>query len=292
MMNDFLTRFRILPLLVLVALLAFGLRLGETVTDVKDMTASALAEVQPAAGEAPKTEGAAPLATPPGDKSKTEAPTDITGAVLPASGDEPQPSRDNAPKVTLPDPNASLPEVWADPASQSMSDSPEQMQLLADLAKRRQQLDAREKLLDTREALMKASEKQIDTKLAEMGQLKSQIEGLLGKQQAEQTSKITSLVKIYEQMKPKEAAAIFNQMDMNILLQVVSKMAERKSAPIMAAMETAKANELSVRLTEMNKLPERRPQPTGFRGANTGAPVPTAAPAGSASLPGLDALGQ
>jgi hypothetical protein len=94
-------------------------------------------------------------------------------------------------------------------------------------------------------------------------------------------------------MKPKEAATIFNQMDMNILLQVVSKMSTRKSAPVIAAMDTAKANELTVRLTEMNKLPDQK-QPSGFMGANTGnnGPTPTAAPAGSAALPGLDALGQ
>lgn len=300
MMNDFLTRFRILPLLVLVAMAAFAVRMGETVTDVKDLTASALAEVQPAAGNEPKADATnAPVKTPPSDKAAPAAASlSNDPGILPAADGEVQPSQDNQPKVTLPNPNASLPEVWADPANQQMADSPEQMQLLADLAKRRQQLEAREKALDTREALMKASEKQIDTKIAELTGLKDQIEKLLGQQQKEQNSKITSLVKIYEQMKPKEAAAIFNQMDMTVLLQVVSKMSERKSAPIIAAMDTQKANELTVRLTEMNKLPDQKPQaraqpqPTGFMGANTGAPLATPAPAGSAALPGLDALGR
>lgn len=287
-----MTRFRLLPLLVLVAMLAFGVRMGETVSDVRDLTASALAETQPAAGTDAPAEAAKPVIVAAADKPKpATAKTEIAdpeGEVLPANG-EPQPSKGNQPKVSLPD--STLPEVWADPAQQQMADSPEQMQLLEDLAKRRQQLDSREKMLDTREALMKASEKQIDTKLTEMTELKDQIEKLLGQQEAEEEGKIKSLVKIYEGMKPKDAANIFNQMDMSVLLQVVSKMSERKSAPVIAAMDTARANELTVRLTEMNKLPEQK---AGFMGATTapGGPTMTSAPEGSAPLPGLDALGR
>jgi len=271
-----MSRFRILPLLVLVALFAFAVRIGETVTDVRELTAEALAETKPASGEAAK-EAAKESAKP--------AASNI--APSPADPEGPQPSAQ--PEISLPD--ATLPEVWADPAAQDMADSPEQMRLLEDLAKRRQQLDSREKMLDTRDALMKATEKQIDEKIAEMTALKDQIVKLLGQQETEEKGKIQSLVKIYEGMKAKSAAEIFNQMDMNVMLQVISNMSERKSAPIIAAMDPAKANELTVRLTEMKKLPTT--QPGGFMGASVGnGPQATAAPQGSAPLPGLDALGQ
>lgn len=263
-MNRFFAHFRILPLLVLVAMLAFAVRVGETVTGFRDLAASAMAadeKTQPKAEE-PKTAAA------------EEKPAD-TAAETP---------NEEKPEISLPE--ATLPEVWADPANQDMADSPEQMRLLEDLAKRRQQLDAREKSLDTREALLKASEKQIDEKITEMTELKDQIEKLLGQQETEETNRIKSLVKIYEGMKAKDAADIFNQMDMGVLLQVISKMSERKSAPIIAAMDTARANELTVRLTEMQKLPEQQQ----FNGM--GGPTPTSAPPGSAALPGLDALGQ
>lgn len=289
MESSLLTRFRLLPLLVLVAMLAFAVRISETVTDVRNLTASALAEEDAKKSEAPEKEDAKKEDAK--EAAKTEAKKDAKAedkqAVEhdPIDPNAPQPSPQ--PDVALPD--SSLPEVWADPASQTMSDSPEQMRLLEDLGKRREQLDSREKAMDTREAMMKAAEKQIDNKITEMAALKDQIEKLLGQQETEENGKIESLVKIYAGMKPKDAAAIFDQMDMSVLLQVIAKMPERKSSAIMAVMDRSKANELTIRLTEMKKLPEQK---SGFMGTNTGGPSPTSAPEGSAPLPGLDALGQ
>lgn len=286
-MFEGMSRFRVLPLLVLVAMLAFAVRVGETFTDVRDLTAQALAEQEPAAGEESKDAAKEAAKDEAVKDAKAAQPAEKNAAKRepsPADPEGPQPSPQ--PEISLPD--ATLPEVWADPAAEAMADSPEQMRLLEDLAERRQQLDAREKALDTREALMKATERQIDDKIAEMSALKGQIEQLLGQQEEQEKGKIQSLVKIYEGMKAKSAAEIFNQMDMDVLLQVVSNMSERKSAPIIAAMDTAKANELTVRLTEMKKLPAQR---SGFMGASSG-PQPTPAPRGSAPLPGLDALGQ
>jgi len=286
-MNDFLTRFRILPLLVLVAMAAFAVRIGDTFLGVRDMAAEVMAaealkldNIQPAAGEETAK------------KSDADADAKADGKARESAGenaakpndDSPEPS--GKPDVNLPD--ETLPEVWADPGAASMSDSPEQMQLLEDLAARRQELDAREKTLLNKEALLQATEKQIDEKLTEMTELKDQIQRLLGQQDAQETAKIQSLVKIYEGMKAKSAAEIFNQMDMDILVQVVSNMSERKSSPIIAAMDTTKANQLTVRLSEMKKLPSARKAPVG----GAAGPVPTAAPEGSAPLPGLDALGQ
>ncbi len=39
------------------------------------------------------------------------------------------------------------------------------------------------------------------------------------------------LVKVYETMKPRDAAAIFNDMDLPVLLQVLDRMKEAKSRP-------------------------------------------------------------
>lgn len=262
-MNEVLSRFRLLPLLVLVATLAFAVRVGEAYTGVKNLAASAIAE------EAPKAQDDKKVAA-----SKTDAKAEKPEDAPPADSFKP--------KVTVPE--GALPEVWADPAREQMGDTPEYVELLNDLKDRREKLNAREKTLDTREAMMKAAEKQIDDKIQELTALKRQIEQLLGQQDVEEKNRIMSLVKIYEGMKPKDAATIFNQMNMNVLLKVVSKMSERKLAPIVAAMDTAKANELTLQLTEMRKLPEQKIG--DFDG-----PRATSAPEGSAELPGLDALG-
>lgn len=278
-MDDLLSRFRILPLLVLVATLAFAVRVGETVTGVRNLAASAIA-----AEEDAQKKAAADKANTPDTAEKPDANVDDKAAAAPVTAADKAAAAAAADAKAKADTANALPEVWADPAQQDMADSPEQLGLQEDLAKRRQQLEAREKSLDTREALMKASEKQIDEKMSEMTQLKNQIEQLLGQQDVQENNRIQSLVKIYSGMKPKDAAAIFNQMDMNVLLKVVSKMSERKASPILAAMETAKANELTVQLTELRKLPEPEAPADG--------PAPTDVPPGSAPLPGLDALGK
>jgi flagellar motility protein MotE (MotC chaperone) len=56
---------------------------------------------------------------------------------------------------------------------------------------------------------------------------------------------VGDLVKIYTAMKPKQAAGILNQMDMAILKEIIKRMAKKKVAPIMAAMDAKKAKDLS-----------------------------------------------
>lgn len=90
--------------------------------------------------------------------------------------------------------------------------------------------------------------------------MKAEVEGLLRQYNEKEDAKIRSLVKIYESMKPKDAAKIFEELDMNILLQVVDKMKEPKSALILAKMDSNKAKELTVLFAQQRKLsePERQ----------------------------------
>ena len=68
------------------------------------------------------------------------------------------------------------------------------------------------------------------------------------------------LVKVYESMKPRDAAVIFNDLDMPVLLQVVDRMKEAKAAPVLAAMQADKARELTTKLADMRT---RRDNPSG-----------------------------
>jgi len=64
-----------------------------------------------------------------------------------------------------------------------------------------------------------------------------------------------SLVKIYEKMKPKDAARIFNNLEMDILIDVASNIKESKMAPILASMSSDRANKLTVELATRRQLP-------------------------------------
>ncbi len=137
--------------------------------------------------------------------------------------------------------------------------SDSELDILQSLAKRREDLDQRERNLNESAAMLKAAEKEVDRKLAELGSLKSEIEKLLGDQSQMEDARITSLVKIYEAMKPKEAATIFNTLDPDVLLAVVGRMNERRLSPILASMDPDKARMVTIRLAEQRKLPDSSP---------------------------------
>jgi flagellar motility protein MotE (MotC chaperone) len=119
-------------------------------------------------------------------------------------------------------------------------------ELLQQLAKRRAELDQREKDLADRAAMLEAVQQQITTKVGEQQKLKSDIEKLTGGGQDAGSMKYRRLVKIYESMKPDEAARILEKMDGQVLLEVVTRMGERRLAPILAQMDPLKAQAITV----------------------------------------------
>jgi flagellar motility protein MotE (MotC chaperone) len=133
--------------------------------------------------------------------------------------------------------------------------SPGEVEVLQKLAARREQLDARAGELDVRENLLKAAEKRLDEKIGKLKDLEARIQALLKQHDAEAEQKLRSLVKIYETMKPKDAAAIFEQLDIDILLDVVERMREQKMAPILANMNPVRAKEITVELAQRRTLP-------------------------------------
>lgn len=117
--------------------------------------------------------------------------------------------------------------------------------LLERLAERRNELDAWEGELAARLALVEAAEKRIDERSAALQALETQIGALLDQKKDLEDAELKSLVGIYESMKPGEAAAIFNNLDMGVLLRLARGMSPRKMAPIMAKMAPARAQELT-----------------------------------------------
>ena len=123
------------------------------------------------------------------------------------------------------------------------------------MAERRENLDSREQELDIQNGLLKAAETRIDKKVNELKTLQAAITKLIKTYDDEQSAKVKSLVKIYENMKPKDAARIFQELDMDTLLMVAERMKERKLAPIMAKMDPTKATEITVELSRLREMP-------------------------------------
>ncbi len=264
-MNDFFAsafkRLRLLPLLVMVASLAFMVRVGDTFFQIKNL-GSAYAQEEKKE-EKPKV-AEVNNAEPP----KDELPDAKTASAPKLANPADKPAVKGEKVVATKD--------WQDSDS-DFDDSTVRKEVYDDLMERRQMIEQKEKQLDQREALLKAGTEEINKKVEELTAIRNEIQSLLKKQNAEEEANTSKLVKIYEGMKPKDAAKIFNQLDMDVLLSVVTKMSERKVSPIIALMDPQKARSLTLFLAEQNKLPGTGSTTAGFGNPNAPPPIPESA---------------
>lgn len=133
--------------------------------------------------------------------------------------------------------------------------TPAEIEILMRLAERRDELEKRERELEAREGLLRAAEIRIERKVGELEELQNVIDERIKVFDQQQEEKLGSLVKIYENMKPKDAARIFEDLEMTTLLEVAERMKERKLAPVMAQMNPERAREITVELRALRELP-------------------------------------
>jgi len=212
---------KILPILILVAVFSFTVRFADIMSGFSESPGSAMAEEKKE--EKPETE-----------EKMTQAPAaapvdDVTPEEVPA---------------------------WRDASDQELEFSTSHAEIFEDLKARRQNLEQREKAIVTREALLKAAEQELDRKFQELSNLRGEIENLLTQQSEEETKRLDSLVKIYEGMKPKDAARIFDTLDLDVLVAVMGKMSERRLSPILASMNAERARTITIMLAEQKQLPQ------------------------------------
>lgn len=131
----------------------------------------------------------------------------------------------------------------------------EEIQLLQKLAERREELEQRSRNMDVREKLLIATENGIDKKIESLKSIEAQIRALIELHDDQERAQIESLVKTYSAMKPKDAAGIFNTLDMDILVSIIEKMTPKKAADVLAKMNTSSANQITVELATRKRLP-------------------------------------
>ncbi|MFQ5535496.1 MAG: MotE family protein [Sphingomonadales bacterium] len=129
-----------------------------------------------------------------------------------------------------------------------------ELELLQSLSRRRSELESRERALDMRERVIELTERRVDEKLLEIKGIENEINENLKGYDEQQKAKLARLVKVYESMKPKDAARIFDTLDLDILIPVAERMKEAKIARILSKMEGSAAKELTIELATQKKL--------------------------------------
>jgi flagellar motility protein MotE (MotC chaperone) len=166
-------------------------------------------------------------------------PADITGSVHEKPKEEaPKPA---APEMAKPESAMAAPE-------QAQSVSPSERAILERLQSRRQELEARAREIDIRESLLKAAEKRIESRVEELKAIESRITAATEQRNEADATRFKGLVTMYEGMKPKDAAKVFDRLEMSVLLEIASQIAPRKMSDILGLMSTEAAERLTVEL--------------------------------------------
>lgn len=132
------------------------------------------------------------------------------------------------------------------PDSLEIGGSAAERAVLESLGKRRQSLQKQEGQLDLREKLLQATEERIQKRVDELKQLEARIGAQVEEKKRQEENEIAGLVTMYENMKPKDAARIFDRLSLPILLKVVRQMKPRKMADVLAKMSPEAAERLTV----------------------------------------------
>jgi flagellar motility protein MotE (MotC chaperone) len=176
----------------------------------------------------------------PGGENKVDSDTDITGSVDgPPQTTKPEDKPVDPPKP--PDGSIPFPEQ-----GKTVSDA--ERAVLERLQQRRLELDQRAREIDIRESLVKAAEQRVESRMAEVQQVQAQIAKANDAKSDADKERFKGIVSMYENMKPKDAAKIFDQLEMGVLYAVASQMNPRKLSDVLAAMQTENAQRLTVEL--------------------------------------------
>jgi flagellar motility protein MotE (MotC chaperone) len=177
----------------------------------------------------------------PEEAASEEAAPEVAAAPGPAPAGDPTPPSGTPGLAALPPPAR-----CEDPA------------LLRSVAEQKDELAARSDRLTDAEAVLAATEVRIGTQVERLSALKREIESLMEQRSALHQEDLKRMVGIYEAMKPKDAARIFSDLDTAIVIDVLDRMPERRSAPIIAELADAKAREVTRLILQRRALPGDR----------------------------------
>src|ERR1700729_3504935 len=137
--------------------------------------------------------------------------SDITGSVEKPKEEEAKP----APEVAKAD-TTMHPE-------QGQAVSASERAILERLQARRQELEARAREIDIRESLLKSAEKRVEAKVEELKGGESRLSTATEQKTEADAARFKGIITMYENMKPKDAAKVFDRLEMPVLFDIADR---------------------------------------------------------------------
>lgn len=135
-----------------------------------------------------------------------------------------------------------------------MNLTPNDLKVLESLFDYREKIKQKAKEVIQKEDQLQIVESRIQQQLIELKRIQGEIAALLDKHDEQEEKKLVLMVKIYENMKPDQAAQIFTTLPEDRLLALLKRMKEAKSAAIMANMNPSQASHLTDKLLGQKEL--------------------------------------
>ncbi|HEY4252059.1 MAG TPA: hypothetical protein VGM87_12685 [Roseomonas sp.] len=150
-------------------------------------------------------------------------------------------------------PPAAAPASAAVPAQPSQAAAPDpavaaERAVLEALRARRAELEAREQAAAQREMMLAAAERRLQQRVEELSAMRGRLEAMEHARGERDEAGWRGLVRVYETMRARDAAAIFDDLEMPVLVQILDRMGERKAAPVIGAMRPERARLLTAEL--------------------------------------------
>ncbi|MFN7729566.1 MAG: magnesium transporter MgtE N-terminal domain-containing protein [Bdellovibrio sp.] len=124
----------------------------------------------------------------------------------------------------------------------------EELNHFSKLNERKRELDAREEELTRLEAELAAQKAELETRMTGLESTRREISSVLEGRVKSDDKKVETLMQMYSNMKPQQAAKVFEEMDEDLAVEIIGRMKKKNAAEIMNIVKPEKAKIFSEKL--------------------------------------------
>ena len=154
---------------------------------------------------------------------------------------------ENSPAPTVAPAKVAEPEKAEASAKKELS--PDEINHFTKLNERKRELDAREEELNRMESELAAQKSDLEKRLDQLEQTRKHISSTLEDKVQTDDKKIDNLVQMYSNMKPQQAAKVFENMDEDLAVEILARMKRKPAAEVMNLVKPEKAQVFSEKYT-------------------------------------------
>lgn len=152
-----------------------------------------------------------------------------------ANAETPAPTQERTPAAVDPAATALAP----------VTESKEELDHLSNLRDKKKELDAREEEIARVEAELQKQQEELSSKVKELQETRQYISQMLQERVKGDETKVETLVQMYSNMRPPQAAKVFETLDEDLAIEILGRMKKKSAADIMNLLKPEKAQVFS-----------------------------------------------